>query len=50
MYIWTKEVIKDGKSKLLQYVNYTRLKKLVIRELDKRTGEPIDIVKTVHYL
>ena len=47
---WTKETIDNGVYKLLQYVNYKRLNKLVIRELDRVTGEPIDIVKVVHYL
>jgi len=48
--IWTKETVENGVCKLLQYVNYKRLNKLVIRELDRVTGEPIDIVKVVHYL
>jgi hypothetical protein len=47
---WTKETLVDGVSKLLQYVHYKSMKKLVIRELNRNTGEPIDIVKVVHYL
>lgn len=50
MYIWTNEVLLDGTSKLLQYVHYLRLNKLVIRELDRLTGEPVELVKIVHYL
>lgn len=47
---WTKETIVDGVSKLLQYVHYRSQSKLVIRELNRNTGEPIDIVKIIHYI
>lgn len=48
--IWTKEVIENGVSKLLQYVHYKSLKKLVVRELDRNTKIPVEIVKIVHYI
>ena len=47
---WTKETIENGVSKLLQYVHYRSLNKMVIRELNRTTGEPVDIVKIVHYI
>lgn len=48
--IWTRESMVNGVSKLLQYVHYKSLKKMVIRELNRNTGEPVDIVKIVHYI
>jgi hypothetical protein len=47
---WTKETFENGVSKLLQYVHYGKENKTVIRELNRRTGEPIYIVKIIHYI
>jgi hypothetical protein len=47
---WTKETIDNGVYKLLQYVHYGKQNKTVIRELNRRTGEPIYIVKIIHYI
>jgi hypothetical protein len=46
---WTIRTIEQGVSKVLQYVHYKSLNKLVIREIDN-SGIPIDIVKTIHYI
>lgn len=48
--IVTERIIRDGVSVLLQQVHYVNLKKIVTRELDAKTGIPMQIVKIMHIL
>ena len=48
--IITERIIRDGVAVLLQQVHYVRLKKIVTRELDAKTGVPVKIVQIKHYL
>lgn len=48
--IVTERIIKDGVTVLLQQVHYINLKKIVTRELDAKTGIPMQIVKIMHIL
>jgi hypothetical protein len=48
--IITKRIIRDGVAVLLQQVHYVNLKKIVTRELDVKTGLPMQIVQIKHYL
>jgi hypothetical protein len=48
--IVTQRIIRDGVLILLQQVHYVNLKKIVTRELDAKTGIPMEIVKIKHIL
>jgi hypothetical protein len=48
--IVTERIIRDGVTVLLQQVHYVNLKKIVTRELDAKTGIPMQIVKIMHIL
>lgn len=48
--IITERIIRDGVAVLLQQVHYVNLKKIVTRELDVKTGLPMQIVQIKHYL
>jgi hypothetical protein len=48
--IVTERIMRDGVAVLLQQVHYVNLKKIVTRELDAKTGIPMDIVKIKHIL
>lgn len=48
--IVTERIIRDGVTVLLQQVHYINLKKIVTRELDAKTGIPMQIVKIMHIL
>jgi hypothetical protein len=48
--IITERIIRDGVAVLLQQVHYVNLKKIVTRELDAKTGIPMQIVQIKHYL
>ena len=48
--IVTERIIRDGVAVLLQQVHYVNLKKIVTRELDAKTGIPMQIVKIMHIL
>ena len=46
----TERIMRDGVAVLLQQVHYVNLKKIVTRELDAKTGIPMQIVKIMHIL
>lgn len=48
--IVTKRIIRDGVSVLLQQVHYVNLKKIVTRELDAKTGIPMQIIQIMYIL
>ena len=48
--IVTERIMRDGVAVLLQQVHYVNLKKIVTRELDAKTGIPMQIVKIMHIL
>lgn len=48
--IVTERIIRDGASVLLQQVHYVNLKKIVTRELDAKTGIPMQIIQIMHIL
>ena len=48
--IVTERIMRDGVAVLLQQVHYVNLKKIVTRELDAKTGIPMQIVKIKHIL
>ena len=48
--IVTERIMRDGVAVLLQQVHYVNLKKIVTRELDVKTGLPMQIVQIKHYL
>jgi hypothetical protein len=48
--IVTERIMRDGVAVLLQQVHYINLKKIVTRELDAKTGIPMQIVKIMHIL
>jgi hypothetical protein len=48
--IVTERIMRDGVAVLLQQVHYINLKKIVTRELDAKTGVPMQIVKIMHIL
>jgi hypothetical protein len=48
--IVTERIMRDGVAVLLQQVHYVNLKKIVTRELDAKTGIPMEIVKIKHIL
>lgn len=48
--IVTERIIRDGISVLLQQVHYVNLKKIVTRELDAKTGIPMQIIQIMHIL
>jgi|688.fasta_scaffold842171_1 hypothetical protein len=48
--IVTERIIRDGVSVLLQQVHYVNLKKIVTRELDAKTGIPMQIIQIMHIL
>ena len=48
--IVTERIIRDGVSVLLQQVHYVNLKMIVTRELDAKTGIPMQIIQIMHIL
>lgn len=48
--IVTERIMRDGVTVMLQQVHYINLKKIVTRELDAKTGIPMQIVKIMHIL
>lgn len=48
--IVTERIMRDGVTIMLQQVHYINLKKIVTRELDAKTGIPMQIVKIMHIL